>query len=109
MATLNPEMSIKGKDVHGEISDVLNEVKPHKDGEERIKFSISTDEIEEKDVAIQMLSVFIDELGGGFADYVEPSSHILLNMLTYEANDNIRNSVASSLPGLIKCYREANP
>ena len=32
---------------------------------------ISTDEIEEKDVAIQMLAVFIDELGGGFAPYVE--------------------------------------
>ena len=52
MATLNPEMSIKGSNVTGEISDVLNEVKPKKDGEEKGKFSISTDEIEEKDVAI---------------------------------------------------------
>ena len=56
-----------------------------------------------------MLTVFIDELGGGFAEYVEPSSHILLGLLNYSANDNIRNSVASSLPGLIKCYKEANP
>ena len=52
MATLNPEMSIKDSNVTGDIADVLNEVNPHKDGEERSKFTITTDEIEEKDVAI---------------------------------------------------------
>lgn len=56
-----------------------------------------------------MLTVFIDELGGGFAQYVDQASQILLSMISYEANDSIRNSVASSLPGLIKCYKEANP
>ena len=56
-----------------------------------------------------MLSVFIEELGGGFAEYVDQASNILLGLLTYEANDSIRNSVAGSLPGLIKCYKEANP
>ena len=56
-----------------------------------------------------MLAVFIDELGAGFAEYVEPSSRILLSMISYEANDSIRNSVAGALPGLIKCYREAMP
>ncbi len=30
-------------------------------------------------------------------------------MLAYEANDSIRNSVASALPGLIKCMKEAHP
>ena len=52
MATLNPEMSIKDANVTGDIADVLNEVKPHKEGEEKGKFTITTDEIEEKDVAI---------------------------------------------------------
>lgn len=47
------------------MSDVLNEIRPD-DGEER-KLNIVTDEIEEKDVAIQMLSVFIDELGVAFS------------------------------------------
>jgi hypothetical protein len=56
-----------------------------------------------------MLAVFIDELGSGFAEFVEPASKILLSMITYEANDNIRNSVASSLPGLVKCVKEAQP
>lgn len=111
MATLNPEMGIAGSDKVGDINDVLSEIKPaqpskdHKDGH----FTITTDEIEEKDVAIQMLAVFVDELGSGFAEYVEPTSKILLSMVEYEANDNIRNSVAGALPGLIKCVKEAQP
>ena len=56
-----------------------------------------------------MLAVFVDELGAGFADYVEPTSKILLSMIEYEANDNIRNSVAGALPSLIKCVKEAQP
>lgn len=71
--------------------------------------NINTDEIEEKDCAIQMLAVFIDELGPVFAPYADAASKILLNMIDYEANDSIRNSVASSLPGLIKCIKGADP
>ena len=108
LATLNPEMGIQGQKATGDISDVLQEVAPSKGGE-RSKFTITTDEIEEKDVAIQMLAVFIDELGGGFAAYVEDASKILLNLLNYEANDSIRNSTAGALPGLIKCVKEAQP
>jgi len=54
-----------------------------------------------------MLAVFIDELGGGFADYVEPTSRLLLQLISYEANDSIRNSVAGALPGLIKCVKDS--
>jgi hypothetical protein len=50
------------------LSDVLNEIRPEGEGEK--KTSIVTDEIEEKEVAIQMLSVFIDELGVAFYDYI---------------------------------------
>jgi hypothetical protein len=56
-----------------------------------------------------MLAVFVDELGAGFAEFVEPTSKILLSMIEYEANDNIRNSVAGALPGLLKCVKEAQP
>lgn len=56
-----------------------------------------------------MLSVFIDELGGAFAGYVEITTKIMLSLIAYEANDSIRNSVASCLSGLIKCMKEANP
>ena len=108
MAALNPAMGIQGSANAGDLVDVLSEVKP--DGTlEKVKFNISTDEIEEKDVAIQMLAVFIDELGSGFAKWVEPTSKILLAMVSYEANDSIRNSVAGALPGLINCVKEAQP
>jgi hypothetical protein len=109
MAMLNPEMGVQGSDKVGDINDVLSEIKPNQiDGKEK-HINITTDEIEEKDVAIQMLAVFVDELGAGFADYVEPTSKILLSMIEYEANDNIRNSVAGALPSLIKCVKEAQP
>jgi len=107
MASLNPEMGIQGSQKAGDLVDVLSEVKPVEEGEKKV--SITTDEIEEKDVAIQMLAVFIDELGGGFAEFVEPTSKILLSLISYEANDSIRNSVAGALPGLIKAVKEADP
>lgn len=107
MATLNPEMGISGMDASASITDVLQELKPETgDGDEK-KANIVTDEIEEKDVAIQMLSVFIDELGVAFAEYVEPASRVLLAMVDYTANDSIRSTVAGSLPGLVKCAKEA--
>lgn len=62
---------------------------------------VMTDEIEEKDVAIQMLSVFIDEVPEVCYDYCEPISKLLLSMTDYMANDSIRSSSASSLPGLM--------
>lgn len=55
-----------------------------------------------------MLAVFIDELGGVFAPYVEDASKILLALIDYEANDSIRNSVAGALPGLVKCIKAAD-
>lgn len=107
MATLNPEMSIAGIAGSGDLVDVLSEIKPAEKGEKHL--NVNTDETEEKDVAIQMLTVFIDELGGAYADYIEPTSKILLALISYEANDSIRNSAATALPGLIKCFKEAQP
>jgi hypothetical protein len=107
MATLNPAMSVQGSEHTGDIIDVLSEIKPAE--EDKKNLNVNTDEIEEKDVAIQMLAVFIDELGPVFAPYAEHASKILLHMIDYEANDSIRNSVASSLPGLVKCIKNADP
>jgi len=108
MAALNPEMSIQGIEKTEDLVDVLSEVKPADSSTaDKHKINITTDEIEEKDVAIQMLAVFIDELGSGFAEWVEPTSKILMALISYEANDSIRNSVAGALPGLIKSVKEA--
>ncbi len=68
MATLKIEMGIKGQGV-AEILDVLNEIRPDIQGEKKV--SIMTDEIEDKDTAIQMLVIFIEELRAGFAQYID--------------------------------------
>jgi hypothetical protein len=67
------------------------------------------DDIEEKDSAIQMLIVFVEELGGGCGPYIEQISKILLSLTTFSASDNIRNSAAGALPALIKCAKIAFP
>ncbi len=106
MATLNPQMGVAGQDALHSLSDVLNEIRPEGDGEK--KTSIVTDEIEEKEVAIQMLSVFIDELGVSFYDYIPQTAAILLSLTNYTANDSIRQTSVSALPGLVKCFRLKN-
>ena len=54
-----------------------------------------------------MLVVFIDELGAGFAQYIEQVSGIFLGLTQYYASDNIRNSAAGALASLIKCAKSS--
>ena len=100
MATLNPEMGVAGTEAVANLTDVLREIKADPSGDKAV--NIVTDEIEEKDVAIQMLAVFIDEVGVGCYEFIEPMSQVLLSMTSFTANDSIRASCASALPGLIK-------
>lgn len=64
-------MGIAGQDGLANLSDLLAEIKPEvkKEGEDHI--NVMTDEIDEKDVAIQMIAVFIEELGEAYIDWVE--------------------------------------
>lgn len=104
MATLNPEMSIADSNYGGGLTDVLSEVNPN-DAKKNV--NINTQETDEIDEAIKMLSVFIDELGPAYFPWVEQTSKILMNLIAFEANVGIRQSVASSLPGIITCIYEA--
>ena len=103
MATLQPQMGVSGSDALANLSDVMNEIKPDQGGAQ--KTSVVTDETEEKDTAIQMLSVFIDELGEAFFDYAPHTSKILLSLTNYTASDNIRTTAVTSIPGLVKCVK----
>jgi archaellum component FlaC len=99
-------MGVEGQG-DADIGDVLKEVKAD-DGKEK-KATIMTDEIEEKDSAIQMLVVFVEELGAGFANYVEQVSEIILGLTQYYASDDIRCTCAGALGKLIKCFKEGFP
>ena len=105
MATLNPEMGVAGQDNLASLTDVLREVTPSNNNDEEKNTNVVTDEIEEKDIGIQMLAVFIDEVGEACYDYVEQISKILLSVTDYSANDSIRASAAIALPGLIKAAK----
>jgi len=71
-ATLNPQMGVAGQDTLASLTDVLSEIKPETaSGAKEEKMNVVTDEIDEKDVAIQMLAVFIDEVGEAFIDWVD--------------------------------------
>ena len=105
LATLRPEMGVEGAGV-AELTDVLNEINP--EGNEK-KTNIMTDEIEEKDTAIQMLIVFIEELGPAFHQYNDQVSEIMLGLTQFSASENIRNSSAGSLSSLLKSAKEAQP
>jgi predicted RNA-binding protein Jag len=108
MASLTPQMGIQGSENVGDITDMLSEVKPATDEDKKKKISINTDEIEEKDVGIQMLAVFIDELGSAFLPYVEQTSKLFCGLAQYDTSDAIRQSIAGGFPGLVKCVKEAN-
>ena len=109
MAAMNPEMGVSGSETIQSLTDVLKEVStaaPKAAGEEEKTLNVVTDEIEEKDIGIQMLAIFIDEVGEACIDYLEQISKILLGVVDYSANDSIRSSAASSLPGLIKAAKK---
>ena len=108
MAALNPEMGISGQDALAELTDVLKEVTPAGAGEGEKGMNVVTDEIEEKDVALQMISVFVDEVPEVCYDYLADLSKIVMSQTTYQANDSIRSTSASTLPGLMKCAKARN-
>ena len=65
-------MGVAGTDGLAVLTDLLSEIKPdQKKGEEEEHINVRTDEIDEKDVAIQMLAVFIEELGEAYIDWVD--------------------------------------
>ena len=66
-----------------------------------------TDEIEEKTTAINMLSAIIVNCGVAFAPYIEGTIQILMPMLNYSANEDIRESVVDALALLVKAKKES--
>mmetsp|Transcript_19732 Transcript_19732/g.24345 ORF Transcript_19732/g.24345 Transcript_19732/m.24345 type:complete len:515 (+) Transcript_19732:1395-2939(+) len=108
MAALNPEMGISGQEQLADLTDVLKEVTPAGAGEGEKGMNVVTDEIEEKDVALQMIAVFIEEVPEVCYDYIADLSKMIMTQTTYQANDSIRSTSASALPGLMKAAKRRN-
>ena len=69
-------------------------------GEDKV-IEISTLDIEEKEGAVSMLSVFIDELKGHMAKYIHQASTILIPLVSYVPNETLRKTAAMALRGLL--------
>lgn len=74
------------------IENVFNENQKDVEGEKKV--NINTFDTEEAEVAINMLSVMMEELQEQFADYVEQTTQIILPLVNYSTNEDIRKSAA---------------
>ncbi len=104
MASLQPRFGIGGQE-----NDILDFIAKIKLTDNDKTISIKTAEMEEKNVGIQMLTVFIDELEEMFAPYIQQTSELFISLIDYTSCDDIRNSVANSLPTMLKCLKKTDP
>jgi uncharacterized protein (DUF433 family) len=98
-----PEMST-GSLQAGSIESVLREI----NGKTNDEAELSTTEIEEKEMALQMLKLFAFVLKEKYAEYVEETTKIIEPVLTFSVNARLRKEAASMLPDLLNCLRFAN-
>ena len=56
-----------------------------------------------------MLTVIIDEMKEHFAPFIQQTSELFFSMINYETSEDIRNSVANSLPVMIECLVQSYP
>lgn len=52
-----------------------------------------------------MLSVIMEELKELYASYVEKTTQIVLPLVNYSSNEDIRKSAAKCLPALVNCAK----
>lgn len=74
-------------------------------GDKRVGIRTST--LEDKAVACTMLACFIAELGGGFYDYVQEVTQLMVPLLKFFYHDECRTAAASCLPDLVRCVMES--
>lgn len=64
-------------------------------------------DVDEAEIAISMLEIFIDQFGKAFAPYVEAATNIILPLCEFRYSDSIRQSASQCVPGLVKSAADA--
>lgn len=72
-----------------------------------VKTTYNTAESEEVILAVDMITAFADELEGDFFNYIEKTSEVILTLLDYETNEDVRYAAAKALAILIKCVKKS--
>lgn len=70
------------------------------------RVSLHTSALEEKATACSMLCCFAYELKEGFCQYVEQVSNIMIPLLKFYFNEEVRIAAAQTLPELLRSYVE---
>lgn len=76
---------------------------------EEKKEDINTYETEECEVALNMLTVLIDEMKENFSPFVESAIKLILPLCNYNKNDSIRSAASKCLPSLVSCIKNEQP
>ena len=98
-----PGMGVSSGLKTGSLESILREVSGSTSG----KLELSTSEIEEKEMALQMLQVFCVQLEEKYAPYVEETTRIVEPVLTFGPNSELRKEGAAILPNLLQCLKKA--
>lgn len=73
------------------------------------KENFQTYDTEEANIAINMLSVIIDELSSSFSPYIAAALEIILPLCNHATNSEIRKSSVTCLSGLVKSANQKSP
>ncbi|EAR88916.3 importin protein (macronuclear) [Tetrahymena thermophila SB210] len=60
-------------------------------------------DVDEAEIALAMLEVFIDQFNKNFAPYVESTTRLISPLLDFKYAESIRESASKCVPGLVKC------
>jgi hypothetical protein len=71
--------------------------------------NFQTYDTDEATIAINMLSVIIDEMSVHFIEYVQPALDIIIPLCNYATNQEIRKASVTCLSGLVKAANTKDP
>jgi len=92
------------------LENIFSEPKPEADFVDSTKKEdINTFETEEVEVALNMLSVLIDEMKENFSPYVEIATKLILPLCNFTKNESIRTAASKCLPSLVSCVKNKEP
>jgi len=72
-------------------------------------FGIKTAGLEDKAAACQMLVTYARELKGGFAEYVDQTTQLMVPLLKFYFHDSVRTAAAEALPELLEVAKAKGP
>ena len=81
-ASLKTTAGVQGMG-EGDLEEVMDEL--NKDTKQ--KQGVMNDEIEEKNTALEMLSVFLEECPAACANFIEPVSKVVLELVNFSGSD----------------------